>query len=385
MSSIGDRLIEYLCDVYPMKKLKLSLREVNVGVCGAYCLELNSIVPRHPNFLIFVPRRRHGGAESYLQEAPRTPIRSQNRKPPTGPWQPTVPSWEKKFCTVVGSIPWRKLLEAQKVMYFYENVLQWNDSAGAEAFNNAKNRFWAEINGLPCDISLPDPNIYIDKIDWNSDIDPELLLDLERDPLPPDEDDKEGKSRLIGDSLFFLNRPVPCSGWGDAEEDPVRTVDDSSRPGLRVSDHNTNNADNPWEREGAQGNNTLENNPWGDSAGNTWESYQWENNNNSWVNPDPRNNGNWQKWNENYKKRDGSSQYMSRYKTSRFQGDNYQTENGWKNGQGRKRVNFFYDQPLVDKKPFSSQQWNSIQSCGPISHRGSREARNPWSWEKHVS
>ncbi|KAJ4972456.1 hypothetical protein NE237_005630 [Protea cynaroides] len=61
--------------------------------------------------------------------------------PKPGPWQPPVLSWDKEFCTVVGSIPWRKLLETQKVLYFYENVLWWNDSAGAKAFNNEKNHF----------------------------------------------------------------------------------------------------------------------------------------------------------------------------------------------------------------------------------------------------
>ncbi|XP_043690701.1 uncharacterized protein LOC122641510 [Telopea speciosissima] len=329
-------------------------------------------------------RRRPAVGEHYHQEAPRTPTRSQSRKPPSGFWQPSVPAWEKKFCTLVGSIPWGKLLEAKKLMSYFENVLQWNDSAGEEAFHNAKNRFWAQINGLPCDISLPDPDIYIDKIDWNSDIDPELLLDLERELVPPDEEDKEVKSRLIGDSLFFLNQPVPCTGWGDAEEDQVKPVEDSLRPGFQDCGKNANSANNPWEGECAWGNNTLEsNNTWGDYGANSWESNQWENNNNNynWENPERRGNENWGgTW-----KRDNASQYMSRYKTSRFQGADYQTDHGWKNGRGRKRVNFFYERPQVDKKPLASQRLNSIYSCGPISHHGSREAGNPWSWEKPVS
>ncbi|KAK9289436.1 hypothetical protein L1049_007591 [Liquidambar formosana] len=65
-------------------------------------------------------------------------------------------------------------------------VVKWNDSAGEEAFHNAKNRFWAKINGLPCDLPFPDPDIYIDEIDWNPNIDPELVLDLEREPIDPD-------------------------------------------------------------------------------------------------------------------------------------------------------------------------------------------------------
>ncbi|KAK6914900.1 hypothetical protein RJ641_020017, partial [Dillenia turbinata] len=70
-------------------------------------------------------------------------------------WQPKVPLWK---------IP----------------IMQdWNSSAAKEAFDNAKRRFWETTNGLPCSIPLPDPDLYIDKIDWNARIDPDLLADLE--------------------------------------------------------------------------------------------------------------------------------------------------------------------------------------------------------------
>ncbi|KAK8619087.1 hypothetical protein V6N13_133054 [Hibiscus sabdariffa] len=127
--------------------------------------------------------------------------RSYSRTPSLATWQPTVPKWEKKFCVLVGSVPWWKLLEAKRFMYLYDNVVQWNDSACEEAFHNAKNRFWAKINGLPCDIRLPDPDSYIDKIDWDSEIDPELLLDLERVPKVPDEKDKSENGVILGISL----------------------------------------------------------------------------------------------------------------------------------------------------------------------------------------
>ncbi|KAK8651436.1 hypothetical protein V6N13_141037 [Hibiscus sabdariffa] len=44
-------------------------------------------------------------------------------------WQPTVPSWEMKFCNLVGSVRWRKLLETKRCMKLYDNVVQWKDSA----------------------------------------------------------------------------------------------------------------------------------------------------------------------------------------------------------------------------------------------------------------
>lgn len=46
--------------------------------------------------------------------------------------------------------------------------MQWDDSAAAEAFNNAKMRYWGYCNGFPCSIPLPNPDAYIDEIDWIS-------------------------------------------------------------------------------------------------------------------------------------------------------------------------------------------------------------------------
>ncbi|KAK7834767.1 hypothetical protein CFP56_024119 [Quercus suber] len=83
------------------------------------------------------------------------------------------------FCFEVGSMPWIRLLEAKKNISKFDKVMKWDDSAGKKAFHNAKRRFWAKFNGFPCNIPLPDPDIYIDKIDWDSKIDPQLLLDVE--------------------------------------------------------------------------------------------------------------------------------------------------------------------------------------------------------------
>nr|DAD42542.1 TPA_asm: hypothetical protein HUJ06_000772 [Nelumbo nucifera] len=321
-----------------------------------------------------------------------------------GFWQPTVPSWEKKFCSSVGAVPWRRLLEAKKVMSFYENVVQWNDSAGEEAFNNAKNRFWAKINGLPCDISLPDPDIYIDEIDWNSDIDPELILDLDREPVATDEGEKNGKAGSLGDSLLWLNRPVPCTGWDDLEEDPVRMAKNlSSDPVLGDCDQEANidhnpgesghnprgqNASfdhNPWESgNNLQANEGSQDKTWENHGGNSWSLDPWDNNANELENCETRQiNGGWGVWNRNCRKRESAAQYMSRYKTSRFHRNDYQTDRWWKNGsRGRRRMNSVYDRPLIDKKPLVPSRWNSVHYCGPFSHHGSGDAGNNWGWEK---
>ncbi|KAB2601377.1 hypothetical protein D8674_002382 [Pyrus ussuriensis x Pyrus communis] len=145
-----------------------------------------------------------------------------------------VPYWERKFCTTVGSVPWRKLVETKKYMSLYKNIVEWNDSAGEEAFNNAKNRFWAEMNGLipSSDISLPDPDMYIDDIDWSSscnNIDPQLILDLEKSKKPKPSDDREaetlGNDRefvILGLYPIYLNpTTLPCSGRGDEFEEEI--------------------------------------------------------------------------------------------------------------------------------------------------------------------
>ncbi|KZV38323.1 hypothetical protein F511_25810 [Dorcoceras hygrometricum] len=141
--------------------------------------------------------------------------RSQKKTSPRFCWQPTVPSWEKEFCKVVGSLDWDTLLQMKKFVHLYDNVINWNDSAGEEAFFNAKKRFWARKNGLPCDIPLPDPDSCIDRIDWDINIDPGPLPDL--DAVPNEEENHEHPVILFGDA-FIANQAFSPSGWGDDED-----------------------------------------------------------------------------------------------------------------------------------------------------------------------
>ncbi|KAF5473238.1 hypothetical protein F2P56_009863 [Juglans regia] len=277
-------------------------------------------------------RRQQGGTQHKETQG----TRSQNWKPPVYAWQSSVPSWEKKFCTSIGSVPWRKLLETKKCMYLYDNVVQWNDSAGEEAFHNAKNRFWAEINGLPCDISLPDPDIYIDKVDWNSSIDPELLLNLEQDSNAPSEGDKDEKAVILAD--FLLNQPSCCTGWGEAEEDLRKTTNLAWHPGYGNYNQAVNNNNDYWEHNYGQSNGAIEDNGWANYQNDSWGWNQWEN-------------GGCNEWEKNYiesennsRRKEVSDRYMSRYKTSRFHGNDYhQMGRGWKNGRVRRKVNFAYE------------------------------------------
>ncbi|KAF5474194.1 hypothetical protein F2P56_006113, partial [Juglans regia] len=293
-------------------------------------------------------RKQQGGV--HHKETQGT--RSQNWKPPVDTWQSSVPPWEKKFCTLIGSVPWRKLLETKKCMYLYDNVVQWNDSAGAEAFHNAKFRFWAEINGLPCDISLPDPDMYIEEVDWNSDIDPELLLDLEQEPKAPfeEDEDEDEKAAVLGDSLL-LNQSFPCTGWGEAEEDLREATDLARHPGYGDCNQVVDNNNNPWEHNYGQRNEAMEDNGWGSNQNDSWGWNQWKSKCNEWEKnynesdnvKGERAGGYGGMWDDNSRRKEVSDRYMSRYKTSRFHGNDYQMGRGGKNGRGRRTINFAYE------------------------------------------
>lgn len=257
----------------------------------------------------------------YHQEPPGPPTRSQNVEPPSGFGQSSVPLWEKKYCTSVGCIPWWKVVDAKKFMYSHTNVLNWNDSAGEEAFQNAKKRFWELMNGLPCKISLPDPNMYIDEIDWNPQIDPDLILQLEKEYVAPDDGEKKyDDTNQKGDNVVSVI--------------------------LQVHDRDPNNSENPWECNYMQERETLKNKEWGGGD----KQWGWNFKENDCEDP-------WQNWDQGFEslnrgewgKLGSNSWHWNQYKNSSndlwrsgfsggYCGDKQQEENKWGNkvnGSGR--------------------------------------------------
>ncbi|GFY96179.1 hypothetical protein Acr_11g0004850 [Actinidia rufa] len=291
-----------------------------------------------------------------------------------GSWQPTVPAWEKKFCAVVGAFPWGKLVDTKKFIHLYENILKWNDSAGEEAFLNAKNRFWAEINGLPCDIASPDPDIYIDKIDWDSEVDPELFLDLEREHTVPSDREKREPvvifTQPIGSNYLFSS-----SGWGDLEDDLKKTGPSPE-----------NKEESGWEKEGEN----IRQNGWENVCNDSWNESGWEggcNNSSGWNQWENNNNehdiweggragGGWDSWDTNNRNQENNGRYMSRYKTSRFHGDDNLRSDQWRSRKGRKRVNFI--RPSTMDKRSAPRPWHLGNSCAPIGHHGSAKPGHQW-------
>ncbi|KAL9421056.1 hypothetical protein AB3S75_038591 [Citrus x aurantiifolia] len=215
----------------------------------------------------------------YRQRSPQTPpLYSLDNEPSSsGFCNDGIPIWEKKFCASIGKVPWQKIVDTQKFMY-NENVLNWDDSAGKEAFQNAKERFWAHINDFPCRISLPDPDIYIDEIDWNAHIDPELITDLESVYFAPDDGEKDPKVWRRFKRLRNL-ASIPekeCNGNSGSivpwECTNNKEVDgalkgkaqswnqwDDSNGDLRSS----KKGHNPWESSFTQGNDVVKDKIWG--------------------------------------------------------------------------------------------------------------------------
>jgi hypothetical protein len=84
------------------------------------------------------------------------------------------------------------------LMSLHKNVVDWEDSAALEAFNDAKARFCDVYHGQHCDIPLPDPDMFIDIVN------PDEYVDPIKDNGIPD----------VWDSFIFSDKPVPVTGWG---------------------------------------------------------------------------------------------------------------------------------------------------------------------------
>jgi len=235
---------------------------------------------------------------------------------------PTVPSWEKKFCNSVGSVPWRKVIEGNKYMCLHPKVVNWNDSAVKEAFDNAKNRFWAEINGLPCDIPVPDPDIYIDDVDWNASIDPELYLDVEREAEARRNMEQKPEAVVILGSSLLLNQSLSGPGWGDEEENVTKP----SEPNYAAQGWQTNS----WEQYHAPVDEHAKEYGWKNSQNDSQRWTQREHYGGDLHNKYQGRNG----WNSNWATRDGYNREREN-NMSRSMNPGYHHGNLYPMGRGR--------------------------------------------------
>lgn len=254
------------------------------------------------------------------------------KKPPRVRWQPTVPSWEKKFCKFVGAMDWETFLDKKKFVHLYENIIKWNDSAGEEAFHNAKQCFFAQMHGWPCNISLPSPDLYIDEVDWDRQDDLKSSLDLEHEPLVPSDPDIHEPVVIFGDAAIRGLGFSPA-GWGDEDKNFRKAANSSSNNSWeqRVCQSKENTLENVYvesdynARPSHEIGGGLNDTGWGDcwedmkatqgsSIPGVWQVNNWEN--------------------------DKADQYETSYNSSRFVNNNsnyYKRKHRWRNGSGQKR------------------------------------------------
>ncbi|XP_010452293.1 PREDICTED: uncharacterized protein LOC104734420 [Camelina sativa] len=288
------------------------------------------------------PRYNNNSNHNYIhQRATTTMTTLSSSKPPLANCNLSVPAWEKDFCAVIGSVPWWKVVEAKRFMHLYDRVVQWDDSAGEDAFNSAKSRFYAEINGFTCDLSLPDPDVYIDDVDWDAEVDAELIIDLERGPDLIPEDKEEHV--VILDGLVLSGQYGGLgwgTGWGDAEginEDnvgigkPENSWDDQKCDGWNEDSWGIKENTESWDQNN-NNNNSFQTESWDQKYNINNNSFKTE----SW---DQKNNINNNSFNQNSRDQERESRGWRKRGEVRYGGDRVE-DCRWRNGRGRSRGAF---------------------------------------------
>ncbi|XP_074297140.1 uncharacterized protein LOC141627821 [Silene latifolia] len=240
---------------------------------------------------------------------------------------------ENKFCRMVGGVSWKHVIENQKYMYLYDKIIKWEDSAVEEAYWDAKTRFLAEVHGEPCDVELPDPDIFNDKIDWDAAVDPGLLSDLDNKAVVK-QDDIGGV--IIEIPPTVIESDLTPNGWGDAENvKPQQEVWDDNVIVKREDQGFSNNYVYATQDTSRDQENRIN--------GSTWNSYRrkpqyYYENGNGWHLD---------------RKEDGGGWNTSRYKISRYQHNN----NSWPfDNFGRRKRNLYCQRPLMAWKPVTRCQ-----------------------------
>ncbi|MFQ6657570.1 hypothetical protein Gotur_027887 [Gossypium turneri] len=97
-----------------------------------------------------------------------------------------------------------------KLNGFYK-VFKWDDSAGLKAFREPKQRFWEYYHRFPCTNKLPSnaTDMYINDIDWNSEIDSKLFLEIKS--ISDDEEEEEEVKRI--DSFSIPLEQIKATRW----------------------------------------------------------------------------------------------------------------------------------------------------------------------------
>ncbi|KAL8500909.1 hypothetical protein ACS0TY_020481 [Phlomoides rotata] len=320
----------------------------------------------------YIPRKKY----RHYDYDDDPPLSSDNR----------VPSWEVDYCNSVG-VPWKKVFASKKYIYGYPSVLNWDGSAAEEALQNAKERFWAVINDLPCDNPLPDPDLYIDEIDWNPQMDPELMAELDLPIFDPDKAQKDenletidewvecaqtqyDKNKFTSDNPWESNNTQGAGSLKDANDNPWERNNTQGAGSLKDA------SDNPWKRNNTQGAGSLEDisdNPWQrdnmQGAGSSKDLHSWG----RWD--DTVNLKNANPWEQI------SSQPVESLKDTAWRSGN----ESWGRSQGfdKTKSSPFFDNGCSNSRNINGQTMAEQQGWGQGRGRGrGHKGNNSWGWNQ---
>lgn len=134
-------------------------------------------------------------------------------------WRPCIPSWERQFTSKIGNVKWDEFVEAKRWIHLYQKILDWKDSAAEEAFIAAKRRFWDHYNGYESEIGLPDPDMYIDEIDWSSEPDENQEDEKMGSISEAETEDQDFQNSGVVDAPSVRYEDIKPTGW-DVEDFP---------------------------------------------------------------------------------------------------------------------------------------------------------------------
>ncbi|XP_039139486.1 uncharacterized protein LOC120276832 [Dioscorea cayenensis subsp. rotundata] len=259
-------------------------------------------------------------------------------------------------------------------MSSYKKVQEWDDSAGLEAFQNANFCQWAKINNYQCDIPLPDPDTYIDDVDYDLFIDPELVADLDYC------EQKQAAARrgLTNQQLY-------------AKSD-VLDIGNTIKPrGLNVAESSygydvKGKSSNSWNsasrgRNGAYGSRWRTSNARGDACvKNSWQGNERDNAWNTGLHETSGCHGN---SNNQAGGKYGRGCFDSRKMTSVFKTDHYLLNSGQKNFRG-KQSRFDHNEKTIYPGRRTTLQWRP-KSCVPGKDQAPNDSGATLQREKSVS
>ncbi|KAL7604083.1 hypothetical protein Lser_V15G15578 [Lactuca serriola] len=293
-----------------------------------------------------------------------------------GAWKNEELPWEERFCLSVG-IPWEKIVNAKNYMNCYDNVINWNDSAGEASFSEAKNRFWAKINEIPIDKSQPnlDPDMYNHDIDWNPEIDLELIKDLDRAYFNPDEPQKVETLDGIrsNNDGFVPGCIIGLNEMNKGSENPWERSKNDKINGWDCFNNSVNKNIDPWERGATQEDREIKDCGWGGGG----VSGSWHN---DMMTRGGGANKSWKRVDDNSKNSWGNNRNTQRHEHNAYVGTSQGTQRGNNRGNfGRGQYNGSgWDSKVGSLKREGSQQYTSTYKSARLQYDDYRARGNQY-------